>query len=104
VTIGEFVRFRGIRLAAVLDGSRGSFRDNWSGGGEDEESVMLPRRFGERFGMSVNRFRTLDRAYRFGPNATAQQRQVRGTGIVCARKSCLIVNCSTCMPLILDAG
>ena len=80
--LGEYVKYRGIRLASVLDPGPGRFVDNWNSVQEDN-TIFTPRRFGERFQMSRNRFLTLERAHKYRPAPTAEEIQVIIASFAC---------------------
>ena len=77
VTVGEYIRFRGIRLASVFIGDRGNFVDYWRTPSEESESIRLAQNFGERFGMSKNRFMELEHVHAFCSHPKGEEYEVR---------------------------
>ena len=64
VSKGEFIKWLGIRLQACLENVAGNFEDNWSTAA-DSNTLMRAGSFGERFGMSRDRWRNIREALRF---------------------------------------
>ena len=56
---GEFLKFLGIRIAMAIDPIRGH-RNNYWNNTADLSSIILPRSYGSRFGMSKNRFNDIN--------------------------------------------
>jgi hypothetical protein len=68
VDIGEWYQFTGIRLAASLEHASGNMGHHWSDTPEDGTTYRA-NNFGTRFGMSLNRFQTIDASLVFSrPN------------------------------------
>ena len=68
VDIGEWYQFTGIRLAASLEHASGNMGHHWSDTPE-EGTTYRANNFGSRFGMSLNRFQTIDASLVFSrPN------------------------------------
>ena len=66
--IGEWYQFTGIRLAASLEHASGNMGHHWSDTPE-EGTTYRANNFGQRFGMSLNRFQTIDASLVFSrPN------------------------------------
>lgn len=58
-TTGEILKFFGLSLAMALDSCKGGIDIYWSQPIEHENTVILPRNFGQRFGMARDRFKLL---------------------------------------------
>jgi hypothetical protein len=68
VDIGEWYQFNGIRLAASLEHASGNMGHHWSDTPENGTTYRA-NNFGSRFGMSLNRFQTIDASLVFSrPN------------------------------------
>jgi hypothetical protein len=67
LTIGEFYKYLGVRLAMALEGGGGSIDRFWAVN-DSEESIFMARKFGERFHMSKNRFKCIERNLQFCVN------------------------------------
>jgi hypothetical protein len=66
---GEFFKYIGIRLAMALDPIGRSYEDYWQtsdAADEGAKTTQLPRNYGNRFKMSKNRFKCIERNLQFG--------------------------------------
>jgi len=58
LTLGEFLKYLGIRLQGAFERNRGPFMSNWDKE-ETNDTLTKPGNYGERFGMSRDRFKNL---------------------------------------------
>jgi hypothetical protein len=68
ISRGELLKYFGLRLAMALEPC-GSIDNYWNKPGAPNEtlqSIRQPRNFGDRFGMSRNRFRCIERNLQYG--------------------------------------
>lgn len=63
---GELWKYFGLRLAMALEPVGGPTDNYWNKPVAAQESIRQPRNFGERFSMSRNRFRCIERNLQYG--------------------------------------
>ena len=76
ITVGEFLKYLGIRLAMSLSSTVGGYREHWKTTAVDN-STRIPENYSKRFGMSLKRFEKITQALRLEPlPATDEQLKV----------------------------